>query len=121
VKTEKVPYEVLTRFDSNGEYSGSHVIWRIVVKDDNGDIIAETAMPAASLDDAKADGFPIERVLPNAMSLLATKLQNAEQEREKFKQLCDAKDSEISNLRHEHEAALSEVRRIYRVEPQHAS
>jgi hypothetical protein len=42
----KIPYEILIRYSPSGEYQGAHQIFREVILDENGVLIAERLLPA---------------------------------------------------------------------------
>ena len=63
MQVQKLPYEVLFRFDESGALSGSHVQWRYVVTDDDGSRIAEAIDTARPVAVGKNEGFPLDTIL----------------------------------------------------------
>ena len=67
MRTDKRPYEVLFRFDSEGVLQGAHVQWRYVVYDDADVKVGEFLSNAASISVGKEAGFPLTEVMDKTL------------------------------------------------------
>jgi hypothetical protein len=65
MQTEKHPYELLIRWNQQGEIAGAHVAYRYVIKDDAGAVMTEVPGQAEPL---ALDGFPLAELLTQAQA-----------------------------------------------------
>ncbi|KAA0593711.1 hypothetical protein J2848_006741 [Azospirillum lipoferum] len=63
MRTTKLPYEFLVRWDQQGNLAGAHVQFRFVTTDESGTVIGEFVGPAEPVAAAGANGFPLAAVL----------------------------------------------------------
>lgn len=77
----KKPYEILVRYDSDGNLKGAHVAWTHIVTLDDGTIIRKQTNPEP-VDVGQGAGFPIDDLINEvAAGALAAK-EAAETERD---------------------------------------
>lgn len=63
MRTTKLPYEFLVRWDRQGNLAGAHAQFRFVTTDEAGTVIGEFVGPAEPVAVAGANGFPLAAVL----------------------------------------------------------
>jgi hypothetical protein len=78
MQVERKPYELLVRWDADGNLLGAHVQWSNVVTNDDGSkqIYPTTVEPVALT--AEGNGFPIADVLNEAQSSRANRVGHRE-------------------------------------------
>lgn len=82
MKTIKLPYELLARWDQAGRLVGAHVQYRYVVTDNAGALITESLGTAEPLTLDTAPGFPLADLLTQAQAAALTAKAAAEAERD---------------------------------------
>lgn len=105
MNTEKIPYELLFRWDEDGNLAGAHVGWRYVTKDNGRKIGETTSVEPVSLD----TGFPLTSVVGDLAASIATKLAATEAklaEREAELSALQSKHADIGNRLVQAEATL---------------
>lgn len=71
MQTNRQPYELLLRWNSDGVLTGAHVQWRYVVTADNGEVLGETVSSPVPMAEGMSDGFPATSVLTqDALAML---------------------------------------------------
>jgi hypothetical protein len=78
MQVERKPYELLVRWDTDGNLLGAHVQWsNVVTKDDGSKQIYPTTVEPVALT-TEGNGFPIADVLNEAQSSRANRVGHHE-------------------------------------------
>lgn len=108
LQTTKVPYEVLFRFDEAGALAGSHVLWRVVTRED-GAVVAEAVLPAEPVAVGSQTGFPLDDLLNEVLQGALLRADAAEANRDEALKLRDVADAEKTAALSERDAALADA------------
>lgn len=82
MRTTRLPYELLIRWDRDGRLAGAHAQFRYVTTNDDGSVAGEFLGAAEPLSSAGADGFPLSDVLSQAQTAALATLEAVTAERD---------------------------------------
>ncbi|CAO3358581.1 hypothetical protein [Azospirillum palustre] len=82
MQTNKLPYELLIRYDLTGWPSGAHVQHRYVIREDDGTVIGDTVGGAEPLTLETAAGFPLGDLLTQVQADALTAKAAADADRD---------------------------------------
>lgn len=105
MNTEKIPYELLVRFDQNGAVAGAHVIWAYKVSD--GDKVVSYQPGQAERAGEAISGFPLSAAVSEALAEGLKKAAAVLEENEALKSSLRAKEASIEQLEQELVSARS--------------
>ena len=78
MQATKQPYELLVRWDQDGKLLGAHVLWRLVIRDEEGKIAGESVTGAEPVDIGGGKGFPMQDILSRAQADALAEFGNAQ-------------------------------------------
>jgi hypothetical protein len=104
MQTERQPYEPLVRWNQDGKLAGAHVQWRLVITDENGEIVGETVTTAEPVAMGQANGFPLEDILAKVQADALAELEAARVEIETYRAERAKLDARVTQLSAEAQA-----------------